>query len=121
MLQSHYRSPVDYSENSLAEARSGLIRCYRTLQLLKEVQGKSILRHEAGCAKKFSTRRKLLQHQFKDLADKFDAAMDDDFNTAQALGHVFDMVRLTNNFIADEKNMPASNKTEILAEAKKVI
>ena len=29
--------------------------------------------------------------------------MDDDFNTAQALGHVFDMVRQTNNFIVDEK------------------
>ena len=55
------------------------------------------------------------------MADKFDAAMDDDFNTAQALGHVFDMVRLTNNFIADEKNMPASDKAEILAEAKKNI
>ena len=30
------------------------------------------------------------------------------------------MVRLTNNFIADEKNMPASNKAEILAAAKKI-
>ena len=46
--------------------------------------------------------------------------MDDDFNTAQALGHVFDMVRLTNNFIVDEKNISASDKAKILAEAKKV-
>jgi len=45
--------------------------------------------------------------------------MDDDFNTAQALGHVFDMVRLTNNFIVDEKSMSDYKKTEILAEAKK--
>jgi len=46
--------------------------------------------------------------------------MDDDFNTAQALGYVFDMVRLTNNFIVDEKNMPDYIKAEILEEAKKV-
>ena len=54
------------------------------------------------------------------MADKFDAAMDDDFNTAQALGHVFEMVRLINNFIADEKNMLASNKAKFLEEAKKI-
>jgi len=47
--------------------------------------------------------------------------MDDDFNTAQALGHVFDMVRLTNNFIVDEKHMPDYIKAEILAEAKKYL
>ena len=37
MLQSHYRSPVDYSTDSLNEARAGLIRCYTTLQQLKEI------------------------------------------------------------------------------------
>jgi len=46
--------------------------------------------------------------------------MDDDFNTAQALGHVFDMVRLTNNFIVDEKHMPDDIKAEILTKAKQV-
>jgi cysteinyl-tRNA synthetase len=70
--------------------------------------------------KKLSAQEEHYIIKFKDLTDKFDAALDDDFNTAQALGHVFDMVRLTNNLMADEKNMPASNKAEIFAAAKKI-
>jgi cysteinyl-tRNA synthetase len=119
MLQSHYRSPVDYSDSSLAEARSSLIRCYTTLQLLKYAQIK-LAADTTPVMKEFSAEEENYTGKFKDLADKFDAALDDDFNTAQALGHVFDMVRLTNNLIADEKNMSASNKSEILAAAKKI-
>ena len=118
MLQNHYRSPVNYSESSLAEARSSLSRCYRTLQLMKEFQSKSVPGAKP-VVQKNPTQEENYTIQFKDLADKFNAAMDDDFNTAQALGHVFDMVRLTNNLMADGKNMPSSNKTEILAVAKK--
>ncbi|MCX5849772.1 MAG: cysteine--tRNA ligase [Deltaproteobacteria bacterium] len=118
MLQSHYRSPVDYSEDSLGEARTGLIRSYRALQVLKEAQSKSGS-DKTPAAQKNSAKRENYTDKVKDLADKFDAAMDDDFNTAQALGHVFDMVRLTNNLIADEKNIPASDKAKILAQAKK--
>lgn len=58
--------------------------------------------------------------RFAKLAEKFDEAMDDDFNTAQALGYVFEMVRLTNNFIVEEKKMPAPEKAAILEEAQKV-
>jgi cysteinyl-tRNA synthetase len=119
MLQSHYRSPVDYSENSLAEARSGLVRCYTTLQLLKEVPG-NLVANTTLITGKSSVKEENYISKFKHLADKFNAALDDDFNTAQALGYVFDAVRLTNNFVADEKNMPASNKSKILATAKKV-
>jgi len=119
MLQSHYRSPVDYSDDSLVEARAGLLRGYRTLQLLKEAQSHL----PAGSGPVSSTGSEKEDHylsRFKTLIMKFDEAMDDDFNTAQALGHVFDMVRLTNNFIVEEKKMPASGRAKILAEAAKV-
>jgi cysteinyl-tRNA synthetase len=119
MLQSHYRSPVDYSEESLTEARSGLLRCYRTLQLLKEVQSKLSV-DTTTVAKTSSEQAETYVRQFSQLTDKFNAAMDDDFNTAQALGHVFEMVRLVNNFIVDKKNMPDSDKANILAQARKV-
>jgi cysteinyl-tRNA synthetase len=119
MLQSHYRSPVDYSDDSLTEARAGLLRGYRTLQLLKEAQGQSVSDSNPA-SKKSSEREGLYLNKFKTLADKFDEAMDDDFNTAQALGYVFDAIRLTNNFIVDEQKMPAPDKVQILTEAKKV-
>ena len=118
MLQSHYRSPVDYSESSLAEARSGLVRCYTTLQLLKETPGKP-----ADSAAKANEKNLEKQQEYisklKDLKEKFDSSLDDDFNTAQGLGYVFEAVRLTNNFMAMEKNMPAEMKTNIFDEAKK--
>ena len=119
MLQSHYRSPVDYSDSSLAEARSSLIRCYTTLQLLKNA-GKTSTAGTIPADPKISKQEETYLSKFKDLTDKFDAALDDDFNTAQALGHVFDMVRLTNNLIAGEKNIPSSDKARILAAAKEI-
>ena len=119
MLQSHYRSPVDYSDSSLNEARAGLIRGYTALKAMKEAPGKLPV-SAANVTNTPSEKEEDYIDKFKKLIDKFDAAMDDDFNTAQALGHVFDMVRLVNNFIVDEKNMAASDKAKILAEAKNV-
>ena len=119
MLQSHYRSPVDYSDESLNEARAGLLRCYRTLQLMKELQGK-LASDNNHISKKSSEQAEKYVSKIKKSMDKFDEAMDDDFNTAQALGYVFDIDRLMNNFMADEKNITASDKTTILAEARNV-
>ena len=113
MLQSHYRSPVDYSDDSLNEARASLIRCYRTLQLMKELHGK--LTADANpVSKKSAAQEESYISKFKELTEKFNEAMDDDFNTAQALGYVFDTVRLINNFIVDEKNVSSSGKAIIL-------
>jgi cysteinyl-tRNA synthetase len=118
MLQSHYRSPVDYSESSLAETRSGLVRCYTTLQLLKETLSKPITSAAAANEKNLAKQQEYIS-KLKDLKEKFDSSLDDDFNTAQALGCVFEAVRLMNNFMAIEKNMPAAIKTNIFDEAKK--
>ncbi|MEE9911893.1 MAG: cysteine--tRNA ligase [Deltaproteobacteria bacterium] len=113
MLQSHYRSPVDYSDASLKEARKALIRCYTALRQMKEAQ--------AGFA--LPVREKLLPAQemylrtLGELKDKFDAALDDDFNTAQALGYVFDAARLINQVTTAEKKMPASARQVILETA----
>src|SRR5664280_946906 len=118
MLQSHYRSPVDYSESSLAETRSGLVRCYTTLQLLKETLGKPANTAAAANENNLAKQQEYIS-KLKDLKEKFDSSLDDDFNTAQALGCVFEAVRLMNNFMAIDKNMRAEVKTNILDEAKK--
>jgi len=118
MLQSHYRSPVDYSESSLDEARSGLVRCYTTLQLLKENLGKQSSSTVIASEKNLTKQQEYIS-KLKDLKEKFNNSLDDDFNTAQALGYVFEAVRLTNNFMATEKNVPVEIQTNILDEAKK--
>ena len=112
MLQSHYRSPVDYSDASLKEARTALIRCYTALQLMKETRAGLAQGEEKVLPAKHEYVSKL-----KDLKDKFDAALDDDFNTAQALGYVFDAARLINNVTTAEKKMPLPAKRVILETA----
>ena len=107
MLQSHYRSPVDYSDASLKEARTALIRCYTALQLMKETRA----RLAQGSGREALPAKQEYVSKLNELKDKFDAALDDDFNTAQALGYVFDAARLINNVMTAEKKMPASSQT----------
>ena len=119
MLQSHYRSPVDFSENSLAEARSALARCYTTLQLQTEALGRAVVSDNLS-AKKTSTKEESYASILEELKEKFDAALDDDFNTAQALGYVFEAVRHINNFLVAEKKATTLHTSEILQTSKKV-
>lgn len=79
LLSSHYRSAINYSEDSLKEARSALERFY-------------------GCLKQFSSLPVLsLEQAFaSEPGQAFCAAMDDDFNTRVALSVLFDLVRQIN-------------------------
>ena len=119
MLQSHYRSPVDYSAGSLNESRAGLIRCYTTLQQLKEIAGTPASSVAIQANEKSLSRQKDYINRLGELMEKFDAALDDDFNTAQGLGYVFDAIRLINNFVTAERNIMAVSKSAVLQEAKK--
>jgi cysteinyl-tRNA synthetase len=116
MLQSHYRSPVDYSENSLGEARSALIRVYTSLQLMSGILKNSSAGKAAPGNDKTKAKQEDYINKLMELQGKFNEALDDDFNTAQGLGYVFDAVRLLNNLIASEKNIA----TDILEATKKV-
>ncbi len=116
MLQSHYRSPVDYSDGSLKEARTALVRGYTALQQMKETLSLSAPQMPgplAGANEEYVKK-------ISDLKDKFDAALDDDFNTAQALGCVFEAARLINHITTVEKKMPVSVKKVILGTAAEI-
>ncbi|MCX5847488.1 MAG: cysteine--tRNA ligase [Deltaproteobacteria bacterium] len=120
MLQSHYKSPVDFSDESLAEARMGMDRFYATLKAIKEVL--------AGCGsfsgitiENLSGKDRDIVDRLISLPDKFKDAMDDDFNTPRTIGYIFDIVRLVNGYMADEK-LPVSAETCFaLYTAKRVI
>lgn len=74
LLSSHYRSPLNYSTESLDGAIAGLDRLYNTLRGLPEAEAV----------------------RWSEYEDKFYAAMDDDFNTAEALAALFDLARVVN-------------------------
>ncbi|MCL6688153.1 cysteine--tRNA ligase [Pseudomonas sp. R3.Fl] len=74
LVSSHYRSPINYSEDNLKEAKGALERFYTALRGLPEV--------EAAGGEAF--------------AERFAEAMDDDFNTPEAVAVLFEMAREVN-------------------------
>jgi cysteinyl-tRNA synthetase len=85
---SHYRSPIDYSDKSLSEAKAGLDRLYRVKEKAEGCAAAGVRAASVPDEAGFSALR--------DAPAKFVEAMDDDFNTAAALGHLFDAVRALN-------------------------
>ncbi len=93
LLSSHYRSPIDFSFEALSEATSALGRFYETLNSIRKNLNASLPSSEkrAEPSEVESSRQALDAFQ-----GRFENAMDDDFNTAQALGYFFDLQRHLN-------------------------
>ncbi len=108
LLASHYRSPVDFSDAALAEARQGMDRFYSTLMALREHGDR---RTGSGrCRGNRSGKDREVIDQFQGLRERFCEAMDDDFNTARAIGVLFDTVRLLNASLAG-KSCPITRRS----------
>jgi cysteinyl-tRNA synthetase len=90
ILSAHYRSPIDFSDQNLKEAKAGLSRFYEALQSAAEAV--------AGCPESETG-----SAEGKALETAFCEAMDDDFNTALAIGHLFEGVRTMNRLIGEKK------------------
>lgn len=96
LLSRHYRSPLDYSDQALAEAQSHLQRLYRLLQDLEDPGA----RPQQGGAEPFSPEKtRELSALIDAFRQRFEEALDDDFNTAQALGHFHELARGVNRFL----------------------
>jgi cysteinyl-tRNA synthetase len=93
LLTSHYRSPVDFSDTALAEARQGMDRFYSTLKTLREQPAGG---EDIEATDERSRKDREITGQIHTLRERFREAMDDDFNTAQAIGFLFDTIRLLN-------------------------
>ncbi|NLZ27744.1 MAG: cysteine--tRNA ligase [Firmicutes bacterium] len=96
MLSSHYRHPLNYSEKLLEAAMAGRNR----LQTLYENLVSGLDR--AGSFP-YGTAEKSLERELSASRQKFKEAMDDDFNTAEAIGELFSLVRATNVYLACKK------------------
>lgn len=94
LLSKHYRSPIDFSFVTMDDAEKGLVRVYECLQEVHNALQKDF-------NKKMAMPEDILK-EFSDLKEAFLQAMDDDFNTAGALGHVFGTVRLVNRVLEDK-------------------
>ena len=82
LLSSHYRSSINYSEDSLKEAQVKLDRFYNALAQVEAYVPAATN---------------------NDYSQRFHAAMDDDFNTPEAIGVLFDLVREVNKAEGEKK------------------
>nr|C6E7P0.1 RecName: Full=Cysteine--tRNA ligase; AltName: Full=Cysteinyl-tRNA synthetase; Short=CysRS [Geobacter sp. M21] len=89
LLSAHYRSPIDFSDQNLKEAELGLERIYKALAGIDE-------RLASGAHTPADADNTEFAEKVAGFAGRFGDAMDDDFNTALALGHLFDLVRVIN-------------------------
>jgi cysteinyl-tRNA synthetase len=99
-LSTHYRNPIDYTEQSLENAQSALQKLYFTLQRIREVPREGVVA---------STRANQANNsELQELEKKFHDAMTDDFNTALALSALFDLSRVLNRMVdeRDESSRP---------------
>ncbi|MGE0826865.1 MAG: cysteine--tRNA ligase [Candidatus Binatia bacterium] len=92
LLSTHYRMPLDFSMQKVEEAEKGLTRIYETLARVDAILGDASSRTSEPKTSDSALRR------------RFCEAMDDDCNTARALGVVFDAVRDVNRAIDAGKN-----------------
>jgi cysteinyl-tRNA synthetase len=99
LIQNHYRSPLDFSDQALAEAESALVRLYSTLARLDQTIANMTPPAAAIPQADLPGLDAEENARWRNLRERFLEAMDDDFNTAQALGHLFDTVRLINRVL----------------------
>jgi cysteinyl-tRNA synthetase len=95
MLQTHYRSPLEFSTERLEEARTAYERfatMVRTVRWLRQ--------RASGGAGAAEADRAALQATVADTRARFVAEMDDDFNSAGALGAIFELARAANGFLS---------------------
>ena len=89
MLSAHYRSPLNFSAELMEAAKNGLER------ILTAVSNLNFLLSKAEDREMTEAEKKLLE-EAKVYTARFDEAMDDDFNTADAIAAIFELVKFIN-------------------------
>jgi cysteinyl-tRNA synthetase len=106
IFSTQYRNPLDFTETALQDARSGLERMY---ECLAQVDGLP-----AGGSAGPSSIAEQDRLGLESLTTRFHEAMDNDFNTAQALAHLFDTVKSLNKILRTLPERPLAEDLKIL-------
>ncbi len=104
----HYRMPLNFSEDLMEAAKNGLERIKVAVERLDDIAKKKK-------DSEVSVQEKQVIEDLKKLQVKFDTAMEDDFNTADAISAVFEMVKLVNVGITEDSD------STLAEEAKNII
>ena len=94
MLNAHYRSPLNFSADLMESSKNALERILTAVENLKYVA-------EHASLKEMTEEEVLKLEETKKFEENFDDSMDDDFNTADAIAAVFDLVKFANTNVAE--------------------
>ena len=101
MLSSHYRSPINFSRELIEAANASLNRLYTARDHLRFIM-------ENGEDRPLNEDEKAFAGRLTGYEQRFDNAMDDDLNTADALGAIFELVRDANTSVRETSSKLAA-------------
>jgi len=101
MLSAHYRSPLNFSADLMEASKNGLERIVNAVDNLKHLMG-------VATDTPMTDKEAEVFAKTEEFVNNFEAAMEDDFNTADAVAAIFDLVKYTNT------NVSAENSKECL-------
>ncbi|MDO4550045.1 MAG: cysteine--tRNA ligase [Planctomycetia bacterium] len=113
VLSSHYRRPIDFSTERIRQVEVGMETFYRFIKRFQQITGESFyeLDFPENRAEGDSLARQLpggFMEEVLKRREKYLQSMDDDFNTAGAIGELFELVRTLNRFV-DEYDLESLN------------
>lgn len=123
LLATHYRSPIDFSDERISETGKALEGFYRLFETYERIAGQSFYSLKVNEKRTDSTKLTGGSTAFFDelnaLRQRYLEAMDDDFNTGGAVGVLFDLRKALNSFVSDHKldssNVDRANVSDLNA------
>ena len=97
MLSAHYRSPLNFSAELMEASKNGLDRILTGMEKLRETEAK-VSQDSLSLAEEEN------KAKGEALAAKYEAAMEDDFNTADAISAVFELIKLANSTVTEKSS-----------------
>lgn len=110
MLSAHYRSPINFSREIMDASKNALERIVTAVENLKHLE-------EGAAAAKASQEEQDLLKEMEIFRKKFEEAMDDDLNTADAVSAIFELVKFANTHAQENssKDFTGKVKEEIIS------
>lgn len=94
MLSAHYRSPLNFSDDLVEAAKNGLDRILTAYEKVSDMADK-VAEQELSAEEQENSKK------IDALKEKYEAAMDDDLNTADAISVIFELVKLSNTTVSE--------------------
>ena len=104
ILSAHYRSPLNFSDTLVESAKASLERILNAVSRLEDMT-------ETAPERELSEEEKQIEQKLTEYVTKFEQAMEDDLNTADAISAIFELVKFTNS------NVTSDNAKEIVTKA----